>query len=205
LRAPLRFCQRFFACRAPPSRQRTYGLVTVDHPPQERLMANITGSSVSGSKTLPPAAAARAAADSADDRFVRRVSDLATNAAQHLGLQAQAATTVGQEGLIAVGERVVAIMPVLDGGNGKPCLMLCVDSGIAIAGMDSDRISQVLQMTSGLLAAFSAAIGSSPEGHWVIYRSLAASQLQSRDLAEAILSSVRLVDFVFEASRGEGS
>lgn len=167
-------------------------------------MANITGSSVSGSKASRPAAVPRAP-DSADDRFVRRVSDMAASAAQHLGLDAQAAATIGQEGLIAIGERVVAIMPVPDDGNGKPCLMLCVDSGIPIAGMDSQRISQVLQMTSGLLAAFSVAIGSSPEGHWVIYRSLPASQIQSRDLAEAILSSVRLVDFVFDAPRGEGS
>jgi hypothetical protein len=168
-------------------------------------MPHIAGSSVSGSKASPPGAVPRPAAVSADDRFVRRVSDLATSAAQHLGLDAQAAATIGQEGLIAVGERVVAIMPVLDDGNGKPCVMLCVDSGIPIAGMDSPRISQVLQMTSGLLAAFSAAIGSSPEGHWVIYRSLPASQIQSRDLAEAILASVRLVDFVFEVPRGEGS
>jgi hypothetical protein len=168
-------------------------------------MAHITGSSVSESKVPLPGAVPRAAAVSADDRFVRRVSDLATSAAQHLGLNAESAATIGQEGLIAVGERVVAIMPVLDDGNGKPCVMLCVDSGIPIAGMDSPRISQVLQMTSGLLAAFSAAIGSSPEGHWVIYRSLPASQIQSRDLAEAILSSVRLIDFVFEVPRGEGS
>lgn len=168
-------------------------------------MLNVTGSAVSGSKALPPGAVPRAQALSADDRFVRRVSDLATSAAQHLGLDAKAAAAIGEDGLIAVGERVVAILPVLDDGNGRPTVMLCVDSGMAIADSDADRISQVLQMSSGLLAAFSAAIGSSPEGRWVIYRSLPASQIQSRDLAEAILSSVRLVDFVFEASRGEGS
>jgi hypothetical protein len=182
----------------------TYGQLIVDQP-QERFMANLAGSAAPGLKTSLPPAHPRAAAASAEDRFVRRIGDLAAGAAQHLGLDADAAAAIGRDGLIAIGARTVAVLPVIDDGHGQPCLMLCVDSGIPIAGMDSDRISQLLQTASGLLAAFSAAIGSSPEGHWVVYRSLPASQVQSQDLAQAILVSVRLVDFVFETPQGEGS
>jgi hypothetical protein len=130
------------------------------------------------------------------ETWLARVTELVESAAKQLGLNDADAAAVGHSGLLTVAGRTVAIIPLTDRDDGQLSLLLSVDTDRVIS---ASEVTQVLQHAPGALVSFSAAMGSSPEGKWVLHRSLSVSSSDGVVLAEAILSSVQLVDFVFDS------
>jgi hypothetical protein len=145
-----------------------------------------------------------APSQSAEERFVKRVGELAQAAARHLGMNEAQAAGVGREGLLLLEGLGVGIVPVPDAGQGQASLLLCIDSGLAMSADSPQELSQRLQHASGLLTVYGAALGCSPDGQWMIYRALLLTPSQPRELADAILAAVQLAKFVFGLPQGGG-
>jgi hypothetical protein len=129
------------------------------------------------------------------EAWLARVTALVEAAAKQLGLNDADAALVGQSGLLTVANRTVAVIPLTDREDGIVSLLLSVDTDQEIRMED---VATVLQHAPGALVSFSAAMGASPDGKWVLHRSLSVNATESAVLADAILSSVQLVDFVFD-------
>jgi hypothetical protein len=129
------------------------------------------------------------------EAWLERVTNLVESAAKQLGLSETDAVAVGKSGLLTVANRVVAIIPLSDGEHGRLSLLLSVDTDQTIV---VDDVANVLQHAPGALVSFSAAMGASPDGKWVLHRSLSVGPDEGSVLADAVLSSVQLVDFVFD-------
>jgi hypothetical protein len=139
--------------------------------------------------------------------LIERASALAGAAAIHLGLSEADADTVYREGLFAVAGVTVAVVPVAEVDDGSLLLLLTADTGRAVSGMTSAMAESMLQQAPGLLLSYAVALGSSPDGHWVVNRSIKLRPDQPKALAKAIVSMPHLVNFAInaaDAAQGEG-
>jgi hypothetical protein len=150
-----------------------------------------------------------AGADDGDDHdgfritagsLVERAGALAGAAAIHLGLSEADADTVYREGLFAVAGLTVAVVPVAEVDDGSLLLLLTADTGRALSSMTSVMAGAVLQQSPGLLLSYAVALGSSPDGHWVVNRSIKLRPDQPKALAKAIVSMPHLVSFAMNAA-----
>jgi hypothetical protein len=134
--------------------------------------------------------------------LVSQASSLVSASAIHLGLNPTEAEQVAHQGLIEVVDKKVSIVPVKQTEDGNISLLLSVDTERAIGITPSAEPRAVLQHTPGALLAFSAGIGCTPSGNWVVHRAVSLHTSQSQELAEAILSTVQLADFILHMIDG---
>lgn len=158
---------------------------------------------VQGTQTTPPNG--MEALPAAMTALTQRTSQLARAAALHLGLGAAEAEQVGQTATLAVGENTITVLPVGETDDGALSLMLSVATRQAIAAPSKGlHAAAVLQHAPGALSAFSAALGASSDGCWMLHRSLVVASHESEKLAQALTSTLSLTDFVFDPAVASG-
>jgi hypothetical protein len=128
--------------------------------------------------------------------LVSQASSLVSAAAIHLGLTPAEAERVAHHGLIEVIDKKVSMVPVKQTDDGNISLLLSIDTQRAIGSSPTAEPRAVLQHAPGALLAFSAGIGCTPDGNWVVHRAVSLHTSQSQELADAILSTVQLADFM---------
>jgi hypothetical protein len=134
--------------------------------------------------------------------LVTQASSLVSASAIHLGLSPAEAERVAHHGLIEVVDKKVSIVPVKQTEDGNISLLLSIDTERAIGSTPTAEPRAVLQHTPGALLAFSAGIGCSPGGNWVVHRAVSLHTSQSQELADAILATVQLADFMVHMMDG---
>jgi hypothetical protein len=140
--------------------------------------------------------------DLAIQSLMSQASSLVSASAIHLGLSPSDAERVAHHGLIEVIDKKVSIVPVKQTEDGNISLLLSIDTERAIGSTPSAEPRAVLQHTPGALLAFSAGIGCTPNGNWVVHRAISLHASQSQELADAILSTVQLADFMLHMIDG---
>jgi hypothetical protein len=127
---------------------------------------------------------------------ITKVSRLAEASAKVLGLNAADAISVRESGLIAVDSHTVTIIPISTRDDGFLSVLLSVDTGRSVKDCGAAGVAAVLQHAPGALASFSATINTSTSGNWMIHRSVMIEPDRAQSLAEEIVCSARLADFV---------
>ncbi len=137
--------------------------------------------------------------------LTQRTSKLVKAAALHLGLGAAQAEQVGQTATFAAGENTITVLPIGETDDGALSLMLSVVTRQAIAAPNKGlHAAAVLQHAPGALNAFSAALGATSDGYWMLHRSLIVAPHEGEKLAQALTSTLRLIDFVFDPAVASG-
>jgi hypothetical protein len=131
-------------------------------------------------------------------RLVEHTTRLIALAARQLGLDETGARLAGESCTLMAGERTVGILPVALEGD-TLALVLSVQTTIPVlpTGQVGDAVT-VLQHAPGALHAFSASLGATAEGCWVVFRTVRARPDDGAALALLLLETVRLADFVLQ-------
>ena len=132
-------------------------------------------------------------------RLVENSSSLIALAARQLGLDDASARLAGETSTLRAGERTVGILPVSQGNDDELSLVLSVQTTVPVlpTGQVGDAIT-VLQHAPGALHAFSASLGATPDGFWVVFRTVRVGSDNGAALALLLLETVRLADFVLQ-------
>jgi hypothetical protein len=134
-----------------------------------------------------------------------RAATLAKSVALHLGMDAASADLVGNTATLTSGDKTITLLPLGQTDDGALSLMLSVSTTLPIAAPpDGLPATQVLLHAPGALSAFSVALGATPDGHWMLYRSLVAGANDGHKVAQAVISTVRLADFVLDPATAAG-
>jgi hypothetical protein len=131
---------------------------------------------------------------------ITQVGLLTEAAAKVLGLNDEDAISVRETGLIEVDNHTVSIIPVATCSDGILSILLSVETGCSIKKFGSEGVAAVLQHASGALASFNATINSSAAGYWMLHRSVMVDPGRAQSLAEEIVCSTRLADFVLSST-----
>jgi hypothetical protein len=130
--------------------------------------------------------------------LVERTGRLIQNAALHLGLDAQGAALAGQTATLHADGRTLVILPMGQSDDGTLSLLLSVQTGLPVqTGSGGGDATAVLQHVPGALHAFCASMGATPDGCWVLYRSLRVAPNDALGLAADLVETVRLAEFVW--------
>ncbi|WP_425258753.1 hypothetical protein ACPOLB_24915 [Rubrivivax sp. RP6-9] len=132
-------------------------------------------------------------------RLVEDTASLIELAARQLGLDDASARLAGETSTLQAGEHTIGILPVARGDDDALSLVLSVQTSIPVlpTGQVGDAVT-VLQHAPGALHAFSASLGATPDGCWVVYRTVRASPDNGAALALLLVETVRLADFVLQ-------
>ncbi len=102
-----------------------------------------------------------------------------------MGLDEADAAQVAHDGLLAINERLLSVAPVLS-AELPASLLISLITDISSDG-EEHAPAQVLQHAPGMLAAHRAALGMSPEGSWLIHRSIDLDGLDARKLMRELM------------------
>jgi hypothetical protein len=130
-------------------------------------------------------------------RLVDNATSLVEQAALQLGLDAASARLAGETATLQAGDCTVGILPLSLGDGDALSLVLSVQTSVPVlpTGQVGDAVT-VLQHAPGALHAFSASLGATPEGCWVVFRTVRVRPGDGAALAQHLLETVRLADFV---------
>jgi hypothetical protein len=149
--------------------------------------------------TQPPFTPTGPVADllSALPELVERSGRLVTGAALKLGLDAQGAAQAGQTATLNSGDNTIVILPMEHGDDGTLSLMLSVQTRVPlnVGGGLGDALA-VLQHAPGALHTFAASLGATPDGCWVLHRSVRVRSDDASALASHLVETLRLAEFV---------
>jgi hypothetical protein len=112
-------------------------------------------------------------------------STLLHDVALLMGLDEIDATQVAHDGLLAINERLLSVAPVVS-AELPAALLISLITDITGEG-EEHAPAQVLQHAPGMLAAHRAALGMSPEGAWLIHRSIDLDGLDARTLMRELM------------------
>ena len=132
-------------------------------------------------------------------RMVENTTSLIERTALQLGLDEASARLAGKTFTLKCGERTIAIvpMPPNDNTSDELSLVLSVQTNVPLlpTGQVGDAVT-VLQHAPGVLHAFAASLGATPEGFWVVLRTVRVSLDDGAALALYMLETVCLANFV---------
>ncbi len=153
-------------------------------------------SNVSSSRPRPPVAPD--SAQPPQPSYQRQLA-LVAAASKLLGLSDADAKEVQRSGLLAVADKTVAVTPLPDRTDGLFALLITVDTACAVTPSGPTAVLAVLAHAPSTLMAFSAAIGVSPQGQWLVHRLSLVGPDDPQALAEAVVASAQLAGFVVGA------
>jgi hypothetical protein len=104
-----------------------------------------------------------------------------------LGLDRHDAEEVAKDGLIALDERLLSVTPVVR-EDGPSAWLITLITNIADEG-EHDALVNLLQHVPGLLVAHRAALGMSPEGKWLVHRSVDFDGMDPPTLMRELLAT----------------
>lgn len=134
-----------------------------------------------------------------------RVATLAKSVALHLGMDAVSADLVGNTATLTSGDKTITLVPLGETDDGALSLMLSVSTTLPVAATPEGLpASQVLLHAPGALSAHSVALGATPDGHWMLCRSLVAGANDGQKVAQAVVSTVLLADYVLNPATAAG-
>jgi hypothetical protein len=128
---------------------------------------------------------------------------LLRDAGMLLGLDTPQAAEFARSGALALGSTLVVVTPVVDLDAELCDLLVCIDTRRPVADTDAPTAARLLQHASGLLMAHNSAIASSPDDSWMLCRRVALGGLNAEGLRAAVIVSIELAAYVFEALAGE--
>jgi hypothetical protein len=122
-----------------------------------------------------------------------------------LGLSESQAGEFSRSGALAMGTALVVVTPVVSLDDNLCDLLVCVDTGLRLADTDALTSVRWLQHASGLLVAHQSAIASSPDGSWMLCRRIALGDLKASGLRDAVVASIELLAYVFDAQDSDSA
>jgi hypothetical protein len=137
--------------------------------------------------------------------LVERTSVLIQGAAAQLGLDAESAALAGRTATLNSGDSTIAMLPIERADDGTLALVISVQTRlpVKVGGGPGDAVA-VLQHAPGALHAFSASIGATPDGCWVLHRSVRVAADDAQALASHLLQTLQLADFVLASAPQDG-
>ncbi|MFN3495212.1 MAG: hypothetical protein ACK40L_11960 [Hydrogenophaga sp.] len=135
--------------------------------------------------------------------LAQRAQQLVRAVATELGLDPEAADQAAAASMLGADDKTVMFLPLGLTDAGALSLVLGVVTSRSInqgPAASASAVSSLLQHAPGLLSAYSAALGTTPDGRWVLYRSLVAGTQDVRQVAETVQATVTLTDFVMDAA-----
>jgi hypothetical protein len=136
--------------------------------------------------------------------LAQRTHQLVLSVATELGLDPEAAEQAAAASMLGADDKTVMFLPLGLTDAGALSLVLGVVTSHSInqgPAASATTISSLLQQVPGLLGAYSAALGTTPDGRWVLYRSLVAGTQDVRQVAETVQATVTLTDLVMDAAK----
>jgi hypothetical protein len=123
--------------------------------------------------------------DPAVPAVLARVADLLRDTALTLGMDDADAREVARDGLLAIDERLLSVVPVV-ADDAPATLLITLMTEIDIFGEAHPPV-KVLQHASGMLVAYRASLGLSTEGMWLIHRCVEFDGMDSQALIRALM------------------
>ncbi len=162
------------------------------------------------SQAIPSVAAVRSTPvqpvqPSGPELRVDQAALLLTLAAAQLGLGEAEAARVREDGAMLLNDKMVTVIPLLaDAPESGDALrmLITVDTGVPQGQAAALRM---LQQTPGLLAGFSAAMGLSADGIWLLHSTISMAPDDPTTLADAIVSVFHLAEVVLEIAAAEAA
>jgi hypothetical protein len=144
------------------------------------------------------APAAVPAVDSRVQAVLARAATLLREVATLMGLDEIDATQVAHDGLLAVNDRLLSLEPVVSEKLPDGLLISLITD---INGLGEEHAPvKILQHAPGMLAAHRAALGMSPEGAWLIHRSIDLDGLDARGLMRELMVTSWLEALLLQSS-----
>jgi hypothetical protein len=123
--------------------------------------------------------------DDTAQTILANVAALLHETAMALGLNDSDAREVARDGLLAMDERLLSVVPVV-AADAPASLLITLMTEIDIFG-DGHPPAKVLQHASGMLVAYRASLGLSAEGMWLIHRCVELDGMDSPALIRALM------------------
>lgn len=113
--------------------------------------------------------------------------------ARQFGLDDTVAAEVSSTGVLSLDGRTVLMMPLPERDDGRLGTLLILETGCQ---RTEENLDTLLGHAPGVLASFHASLGLTPQGQWVLYRVVLAAAGEGRALADALVGTTALCDFI---------
>jgi hypothetical protein len=123
--------------------------------------------------------------EEATHSVLANVAALLHDTAMALGMDEADALEVARDGLLAIDERLLSIVPVV-ADDAPAALLITLMTEIDIFGEAHPPV-KVLQHAAGMLVAYRASLGLSTEGMWLIHRSVELDGMDTQALIRALM------------------
>lgn len=129
--------------------------------------------------------------------LVEQAGRLVQAAAHLLGMDDTAARLAARTATLVSGDKTVTVLPMGRTDDDGLSLVISVQTRVPVPSDDGPGgVLSVLQHVPGALHAFSAAPGASADGFWTVHRTVRIGPDGAPELAERLVETVRLADYM---------